>query len=124
MAEKTGKKTGKKSEQRVLEGGRARREREKRTREKRAVRILLIVVLIVGVLSMGYHILSLKAQQRYYAAREAELAYQIELEQQRTEELNEQEKFQLTMQYIIQIARERLGLVFPDEVIVEPTRGQ
>lgn len=108
--------------QRVLESGRVRRERERRAREKRAVRILLIVVLIVGVLSMGYHILSLRAQQRYYAAQQESLAAEIELESQRSAELSEQEKFQLTLQYIIQVARERLGLVFPDEVIVEPTK--
>lgn len=47
----------------------------------------------------------------------AELESQLAAEQQRADEIDEYGKYVNTKQFIEDMARERLGLVYPDEVI-------
>ena len=91
-----------------------------RKRKKNAgwVVLLLIVVLLVGGFAVAIH--NLSEQAAAYAAREAELESMIAAEEGRAYEYQEQSKFQQTLRYIEMIAREKLGLVFPGEVILKP----
>ena len=82
--------------------------------------VLMIAAAFAGFLTWQTHKLNQKAAA--YAAREAELALQIEGESRRSEELEEYNIFTHTLKYMEQVAREKLGLVYPDEVIVEPER--
>lgn len=49
--------------------------------------------------------------------REAALTAQIEAEQKRALEIEEYEKYTETRKYIEEIAKDKLGLVYPGEII-------
>ncbi|SFC88802.1 FtsB family cell division protein [Butyrivibrio sp. YAB3001] len=74
--------------------------------------VVLILVTAVSIKSIG---LMKKADD--YQAREAALVSQIEQEKQRSEEIAEFEKYTQTRKYIEDTARDKLGLVYPGEII-------
>ncbi len=61
----------------------------------------------------------MRDQQRAYIEREQALERQISDEEQRTEVLNERKKYVTTKQYIEEVARDKLGLLNPDEVLLK-----
>ena len=78
--------------------------------------VVLILVTVVSIKSVG---LMQKASE--YHAREAELEAQIEQEVQRSEDIAEFEKYTETRKYIEDTAKEKLGLVYPGEIIFKNT---
>ena len=52
-----------------------------------------------------------------YQVKEATLQSQIEVEQLRSQEIAEFEKYTQTRKYIEDTARDKLGLVYPGEII-------
>jgi len=59
----------------------------------------------------------LKAKNTAYLAKEENLLAQIEKENERTEELRERSKYVKTKKYVEEVAREKLGLIYEDEII-------
>ncbi|MBO5622976.1 MAG: septum formation initiator family protein [Butyrivibrio sp.] len=74
--------------------------------------VVLILVTVVSIKSVG-----LMQKARDYQEREAVLVAQIESEQQRSTEIAEFEKYTQTRKYIEDTARDKLGLVYPGEII-------
>lgn len=74
--------------------------------------VVLILVAAVSIKSVG---LMKKADE--YRAREEDLMQQIETEEARTEEIAEFEKYTETRKYIEDTAKDKLGLVYPGEII-------
>ena len=54
-----------------------------------------------------------------YQEKEQLLQEQIEIEKNRTLEIREFEKYTKTKKYIEDVAREKLGLVYEDEIIIK-----
>ena len=52
-------------------------------------------------------------------AQEAELEAQIEAETNRAEEIDELEEYVGTEEYVEDVAKEKLGLVYPNEILFE-----
>ena len=52
-----------------------------------------------------------------YEAREAALEADIEAEKDRNQDIEEQRKYMQTKKYVEEVAREKLGLVYPNETI-------
>lgn len=71
-----------------------------------------LVLLLRGISLMG------KAQN--LAQREVVLAQQIEEAKQEQEELEKKEEYMQTDEYIEEVARERLGLANPNEILFKP----
>ena len=100
----------------------ATRARYKRRRLKNRVGIVwasivvLILVTVVSVKSIG---LLQKANE--YHEREAQLQEQIEYETLRSEEIADFERYTETRKYIEDTAKEKLGLVYPGEIIFRNT---
>ena len=96
----------------------ATRARYKRRRSQNRVGILwasfvvLILVTVVSIKSVG---LMQKASE--YQARELELQAQIDAELARAEEIQEFERYTQTRKYIEDTAKDKLGLVYPGEII-------
>ena len=78
--------------------------------------VVLILVTVVSIKSVG---LLKKAGE--YQAREAALNEQIEYETQRSEEIADFERYTETRKYIEDTAKEKLGLVYPGEIIFKNT---
>lgn len=83
--------------------------------------ITLIVLMFVGVLSV--QIISVYGRNRSYQEQEEELQAQLESEQTRQEELKEYEKYITTKEYIEQVAKTKLGLVYPNEIIFKEKKS-
>ena len=63
---------------------------------------------------------SLKDKELQYQMKEETLQKRLEQEQQRAEQLEEQRIYVQTKQYIEKVAKEKLGLVNPDEILLKP----
>jgi cell division protein DivIC len=62
---------------------------------------------------------SLQKKNRVYKAQMNELEKQLEQESLRSEEIDELEEYVGTDQYVEDVAKDKLGLVYPDEIIFE-----
>lgn len=96
-------------------------------RDRWANRFAIIgITVVVGFLAVAVNIrgASLKKQQKDNTIRMESLSAAIEEESQRSAELNDEKVRVKTKQYIEQMAREKLGLVMPDEVVIEPKNSK
>lgn len=80
--------------------------------------ICAAVFLLLGMVSIkGYQ---LQAKNDAYAEREEDLKAQLTKEQNRTEEIEDFGKYVETKKYIEDVAKDKLGLVYPGEIIFKP----
>lgn len=72
--------------------------------------VLLAVILLVASIS-------LREKNQTYKAQEAELEAQLEEENVRAEEIDALEEYVGTDEYVEDVAKEKLGLVNPNEIL-------
>lgn len=91
--------------------------RRKNGKRKTGFKLLLIVVLVMcGVLT--YSTGKAKAEEREKSRQKADMEQQLVSEEERQSELEEEAAYRQTKSYIERLAREKLGLVKPDEIIL------
>lgn len=95
-------------------------------RSKRQNRLGIICVSIIVL--MLFLVLMVKSRElsgklATYEKKEKMLQEQIEAEEARTEELVEYEKYTKTARYVEEVAKEKLGLVYEDEIVFESEDG-
>lgn len=95
------------------------RRRKKKKSNKGLPMIALIVVAVC--ISLGVYTHNLKKQNEKLILRQQALEQQIESEEQRTKDLEALEKYMQTKKYMEEVAKEKLGLVYPDEILIEPS---
>jgi cell division protein DivIC len=69
---------------------------------------------------IAYQSRQLQVKNEAYQKEEQILIQQIEEEQERTASLEEHGKYVQTKQYIEEMAREKLGLAYPNEIMLKP----
>lgn len=79
-----------------------------------ALLAIIIMTFVVGVNSV-----SLREKEAKYAAREEELMRQIAVEEKRAAELVDLETYTKTKKYVEEVAKDKLGLVYEDEIIFQ-----
>ena len=62
----------------------------------------------------------MEKKDQEYQEREALLQQQYDRELNRTEDLKDYEVYVQTKQYIEEVAKQKLGLVKPDEILLKP----
>lgn len=77
----------------------------------------MVVLVMLLVVAVNNHRLEKKLAE--YREREQILTEQLEAEKKRTEEIEEFKKYTETKKYIEDVAREKLGLVYEDEIIIQ-----
>lgn len=92
--------------------------RTAQSRNRGMMAILAVVTALLLVL--GSHARTLQRQAGELAARQVSLTEQVAAESERAVELEEKSVYVQTRDYVEQMARERLGLVVPDETIIRP----
>lgn len=100
-------------------GGRMTRYRRK---NKLSPFTVIGVLVLCGVIcvTMTYKTVSLKAESAKYSAQISELKrQQKELEEEKAE-IDDYKSYVNSQEYTEEVAREKLGLVYPDEIIFEP----
>ena len=94
---------------------RTRMRRRRKQNKSSMICITLIVLTLIGVMSV--QIVSVYEKNQSYLVQETELQAQLESEEQRKKELKEYEKYVNTKEYIEQVAKTKLGLVYSNEII-------
>ncbi len=95
------------------------RRRKRRKLKKTTVMGVLLVTLAI-CMTLGYKQSVLKAQGKEYACQLQELKKQKKQLKKDKEDLKEFKKYVKTDEYVEEIARDKLGLVYKDEIIFEP----
>ncbi len=94
-----------------------RRKRPNFQNHKRSI-IAICSVIVLLIIMLSVNSVTLRAKETSYQAQEAELTSLIEEEQARSEEIDELEDYVGTDAYIEEIAKERLGMVYDNELII------
>lgn len=101
------------------------RRSKRRKRERLGNRMALLGITFV-VLSMAFVVnmrgATLRQKDMEYQIKEQNLRNQLEQEERRAESLEEERVYVQTKQYIEKVAKEKLGLVNPDEILLKPVQ--
>ena len=97
----------------------SRTKRSAKDGNRQAVITVSIVVLAMAV-AVGVKAHSLDKKQQYYLERQQVLEEQIAAESERAESLEQYRIYVQTNKYTEKIAKEKLGLVNPDEILLKP----
>ena len=87
---------------------------KKRTRTSLLAKVLLVVLLA----AMGLQLRSLHAQVQEAQAQKEQLAQQVQLQQQENDALSQDIAEGNTREKMLEIAREELGYVEPNEIVI------
>ncbi len=84
---------------------------------------MMIAFLAISIMTgvVGVNSISLKQKERAYAAREQELLQLISVEEARAKELEEFATYTKTKKYAEEVAKDKLGLVYENEIIFQET---
>ncbi|MBQ7707762.1 MAG: cell division protein FtsL [Lachnospiraceae bacterium] len=98
-----------------------RRRRKKSTRRQSRVASIFIVAAVLFVCTISaFKVKELRAQGRELAYAESVLEQKIEAAKQENEVLLAQQQYMQTNKYIEDVAKDKLGLVYPDEIVIKP----
>lgn len=89
-------------------------------RKKRQNRLgMICVTIVVSMLMIVILFKSMELKQKYagYVERETALQTQIDEENERTKKLEEYEKYTKTDKFVEEYAKEKLGLVYENEIL-------
>ncbi|WP_310604116.1 septum formation initiator family protein [Anaerosporobacter sp.] len=81
---------------------------------------MYLVLIICGVIF--YQKENLDKKRIVYQEQKEELQQEIDAETEYAEELEERRAYVQTKKYVEEVAREKLGLVYKDEIIFEPEK--
>lgn len=101
---------------------RTRRKKRDRWSNRLAILGITVVVISLGVV-VNLKSASMRKKDLEYQIREEALEQQVAKEQSRAEELEEYRVYVQTKQYIEEVAKQKLGLVKPDEILLKPSKN-
>lgn len=100
--------------------GRTVQKRRKRVRRHRQSVMLVSTVVLLLAVMVFFGSIKLQAKNKEYMRQEAELEAQIAEAEERSKEIEDYKNYVQTDEYAKEIAREKLGLVDPDEILFKP----
>ena len=92
----------------------------KSNKSSRATILLVLLVVVVIVAATVIRSLSLSEKRDELAITEVQLEQQLEEANNKADELAEREKYMKTTKYIEDEAKNKLGLVNKDEILIKP----
>lgn len=95
--------------------------RRKSTRKQSQLASILVIAAVVFVCAVVVvRVSTLKEKSRELAITEQTLERQLEEANLERENLVAQEQYMKTDEYIEDVAKDKLGLVYPDEIVIRP----
>lgn len=91
----------------------------RKQKRKSGLKIIALAVFVV-FLVMVTNSVSLEQEKKALEKQYSELEEKLQSEQERSEILKDRAAYMQTTRYIEEIARERLGLVYEEEIIFRP----
>ncbi len=98
-------------------------QRKQRRQNKAGMRciVLIVLCLLVGISVQIHH---LWGKNEAYKVKEKQLTNQLELELERQEEIAAYEEYAATPEYIVELAKTKLGLVNENEIIFKERKPE
>ena len=103
----------------MRETRRAVRKRKERLGNRMALVGITFVVISLAVV-VNFRGAEIKEMDLAYQIRAENLSRQLEEEKERAQKLEEERIYVQTKEYIEKVAKEKLGLVNPDEILLKP----
>lgn len=104
---------------RIKQKNKALRQKKRVRHHKRNVLTISMVILML-IIVVSINSVSLQAKNKTYKQQEIELQAQIDKEQKRAQEVEEYKNYVASKEYIEGVAKDKLGLVYPNEVVFKP----
>lgn len=82
--------------------------------------MMILVVMVFVCVFLAQRIVSINAKSKELARQEAMLEQEIIEAKVEHENLVAQEQYMQTTSYIEDVAKDKLGLVYPDEIVIKP----
>lgn len=98
----------------------AKRRKKSTRRQSRLASMFIIVAVIVVCAASLFKISDLYNESRELTYTEKALETKLEQTELDRQELEAREQYMKTKQYIEDVAKEKLGLVYPDEIVIRP----
>lgn len=95
------------------------RRNTKKKQSKLCTAVILISLALLCCIVL-YKSVSLREQKHDLEVQAAELQEQIAAAEEEYEELESKEEYMKTKKYVEDVARNQLGLVYPDEIVIRP----
>lgn len=99
-------------------------ERNKRLKNQKRSNIAALIIAVILVALLGVTVWSgkrsLMAKNIEYETQKEQLENQIKEQEQRREELEEYGKYVQTKKFYEDTAKNKFGLIYPDEILVKP----
>ncbi len=91
----------------------------RKKKQNRMGMIMVAFIVIIFCSIIGYKTRELKHKRDDYNNKITALQSQIDYEKQRSLDLAEYEKYTKTSKYVEEVAKDKLGLVYADEIVFE-----
>lgn len=100
----------------------AQKERRRKKNKIKAGIALFSVVGVIAALAIVFLVSGLKisARNAEYDKKISELKQNIETQKERTTHLEEKKEYMNSKEYVEDVARNKLGLIYPDEIVFKP----
>ncbi len=106
----------------------SRRERELRLKRQRRSGMLGMILAFGLVLVVAVSLListkALKEKNDEYEVQKAKLEQQLIEQEERKSELEEYKKYVQTKKFVEEVAKDKFGLLYPDEIVFKPENKQ
>ncbi len=89
----------------------------RKKKENRLSMVMVTIAVLMVLIVVSFKGIELRQKQEVYAARIEELNQKIAEETERTTEIEEYGKYTKTKKYVEEVAKDKLGLVYEDEII-------
>ncbi len=88
-----------------------------RKKRARTGKICISCMVLVLAVILSFQIVRLHNQDVAYQEQEEQLETELAAEEQRADDLQQQEEYVGTDEYVEDVARSKLGMVYPDEIL-------
>ncbi len=102
----------------IKQTSRRRRQKKRVQNHKRSI-IAICSVIVLLIIMVSFSSVTLRAKETSYRAQEAELESLIEDEEERSAEIDELESYVGTDSYVEEMAKDKLGMIYENELIIK-----
>ncbi len=95
-----------------------------RRKSRRGGAVSVSLIVIVFLIVMTVQIVQLKDKETAYAKQKAEAQQQLDDEQTRSEEIQDLYQYMKSDEYIEDVAKSKLGLAYPNEIIFKEKKAE
>lgn len=96
------------------------RRKVRKKQQSRFMLFLAMMIMVMVVAACTFRSIELSKRSRELRVTEASLESQLTEANLRAEQLKEKEMYMQTKKYIEDEAKKKLGLVYPDEIVIKP----